>query len=221
MATRYRWLRLNTDLKFSIVQKRLLDVKFSEISDDWFSESNNEPEKSIHYYWRTAITALYLDKNNDQVFQSVPTLSVVEFSLFEYKNFIYIRIKNPPRSVSMLANALERILGFGVWFENINMLANGRAALLRNLPDARLVSVKATNVKLTESVMGRIEAVSKELIPDDLLVELSMYPNLIDFCSYEVLIEGVKGQVSFYRNGQVKVGDNISGIVLSIVESML
>ncbi len=221
MATRYRWLRINTDLEITEIKAKIAGARFSTDVDEWFSSVDPEINGVIRYYWRTVVTTSYIDQDNSQVYQAVPTLAMLDFSLVKGKAATYIRLKNPPRTISVFLSALEQIIGFGFWVENFNMLVCGRDELLKKSNNARLVSVKATNVKLAENVIGRVEAVSKEYISDDILGKFAMYPHLIDFCAYELIHQNMRGQVSFYRNGQVKVSENIGGFVLDLVENIL
>jgi hypothetical protein len=221
MATRYRWLRLNTDLDIAEILAKIAEARFSRDVDEWFSIVDQEIDVGIRYYWRTVVTTSYIDQDNSQVYQATPTLAVLDFSLVKRRRATYIRLRNPPRTVSIFLGALERIVGFGFSVESVNTLVCGRDELLKSSVSARLVSVKATNVKLAESVIGRVEAISKEYISDDILGKFAMYPHLIDFCAYELIHQNVRGQVSFYRNGQVKVSENIVGFILDLIENTL
>ncbi|GAA5013760.1 hypothetical protein GCM10025794_02150 [Massilia kyonggiensis] len=208
MATRYRWLRINTELKIAEIKARMAAARFSVDVDDGFSFIDSDIRGEIRYYWRTVVTTSYIDHDNSQ-------------ALVDGRTTSYIRLKNPPRTMSAFLNALERIIGFGFSVENFNVLLHGREELLKRSDSARLVSVKATNVKLADNVIGRVEAVSKDYISNDLLGKFSMYPHLVDFCTYELIHKNVRGQVSFYRNGQARVSENIGGYVLNLVEGVL
>jgi hypothetical protein len=221
MATRYRWLRINTELKIEEIKALMAAARFSADVDDGFSFRDSGIFGEIRYYWRTVVTTSYIDHDNSQVYQAVPTLAMLDFSLVNGRTASYIRLKNPPRTISPYLNALERIIGFGFSVENFNVLLHGREELLKRSDSARLVSVKATNVKLADNVIGRVEAVSKDYISNDLLGKFSMYPHLVDFCTYELIHKNVRGQVSFYRNGQARISDNIGGYVLNLVEGVL
>lgn len=222
MATRYKWFRFESRIRSTELFEMLTSPNFSREADTGFIATGaTAHELSGRYFWKSEVEATNFDNFGNEVVERFSTVSFLEFAFCIEGDQSYIRVKNPGRSVTAFANSIEAIAGLGFWVESVNLLELIGGAISHSVEQLKLVGLKATNVAISEKVVARVEFASKENIEEIVLKDYLRHPHVLEYCAFEILHHGVRGQASFSRTGQVKVSDQLAPLVIGIVEQTL
>lgn len=216
---RYRWFKVNLPDSFEASIKK---IPFTEDEEThipgFFLLDQKKQNFEFQYRWLTNIEAITFS-NGEAATNFISILNVVHFTLFEKGKKVWIKVKNPPRSLKELFLALELAFGFGFSIESTALSASAISGILRKLDDHRLISFKANGSIVEVQTVFRLEAASKVGIDIDSFRMLRETKYSLDHSCFEVSHKGYKGQFSSGGNGTVKVSGDISTLLLGLIES--
>lgn len=216
---RYRWFKavLPGSFEASIRKIPLVEDETTHIPG-FFLLDQKKQHFEFQYRWITNIEAVTFS-NGEAATNVISILNVVQFSLFEKGKKVWIKVKNPPRSLKELFFALELAFGFGFSIEPIGLSASAISGILRKLDDHRLIAFKANGSVVEVQAVFRLEAASKVGIDIDSFRMLRETRYSLDHSCFEVSHNGYKGQFSSSGNGTIKVSGDISNLLLGLIEN--
>lgn len=219
---RYRWFQVGFNGDGKNLPRLLLSEPFRENSEYGFiSHSDPFENNRFRFAWKTSIFASSFNNEGEVNRQQIFSFSFIEFSIREVGSKIFIRIKNPTRSLLDFWNAMEKILGFGFWVKPIDVVPLGNNLIRSKFPDFKLIGLKLTNVLIGKNILARMEFVSKQEIIHGEVEKYLSQPHTLEFSAYEIFYQGTKAQISFHRTGLLKVSDNMSSLLTDLMEKQM
>jgi hypothetical protein len=216
---RYRWFKVKLPDSFEASIKKILVVEYETTQiPGFFLLDHKKQYFDFLYRWITNIEAITFS-NGEAATNVISILNSVQFSLFEKEKKVWIKVKNPPRSLKELFFALELAFGFGFSIESTTLSAAAISRILRKLDDHRLISFKANGSVVEDQTIFRLEAASKVGIDIDSFRMLRETRYSLDHSCFEVSHKGYKGQFSSGGNGTIKVSGDISNLLLGLIEN--
>lgn len=222
MLSRYRWYRVqlpktNIDLLQVIMQQPLThDRSFG------FSVLDNSiDEVKYRFFWRTKVVVTRFDEIGEPVYEKIESVNFTDFVIIPMGEVTLLRVENPTKSVRELLNALEFIIGFGFTCKPLTFERSRPTKIFENVDSARLISLKVLGAVVEEDLVARMEFVSKQGMELDKIQLLHGLSYKVDYAVFELVFEGVKGQVAFASSGLVKISGQLSPKLLALVESDL
>lgn len=222
MASRYKWYRCAIPSNLDTFIEKLISCRPLLEEGSWFKLSQDEHGyQAIRFYWTVHVAATSVDGFGEERAQTYSMVSFQEFSFVEIKGKVFLRLKNPGRNLSMLFNTLEKIAGFGFSVDPVGLIGTISERFQSSVDGFKLTGVKVANVVIASKVVARFEFASKDSIEDKTLSVYLKHPHTLEFCAYEVMYKNVRGHVSFYRAGQVKISEQLAGFLIEVVENNL
>lgn len=198
--------------------ERLMSKQFYSEEGSWFKLVEGDDSRTMRFYWTVQVSTTSVNADGEELPQKYSVVSYQEFTLLNIKNKVFLRLKNPGKNITGLFNVLEKFAGFGFWVEPVSVIDWASSKLQRVVDSCKLTGLKAANMAVSAKVVGRFEFASKEGIDMDLLSAYLKKPHVVDYCSYEIIYKNVRGQVVFYRNGQVKASEQLAPLLIKTVE---
>jgi hypothetical protein len=222
-VTRYKWYRVRPPISTATLLRRIRVSSFEEDSDSGFLPSVLEGAgpNSFRFLWKTSVVAMSVDEDGNRKSQLVQSVDQMEIEFSEEKDFIWLRVMDPPRMSRELFNAIERIAGMGTSFEVETFSPKQQAKFIRSCDGYRLVGLRGVGSSVEHKVVARIELASKEGIRPEKLAFLEQLRFASDQTTYELTERGLKGQVTFTASGVVRIAGAIQPFVLSQLEAQL
>lgn len=199
-------------------------LMLGKTEDRTFSFSFLGQEKNrwkYNYYWQAYISRVDFDEDGLLRTEEIINFSFCELEFYFSNSKMWLRVKNPPRSVKDLLDNIERAVGFGFFVESVSLFLNDNFLLLGKNAHKKLIAFKAFVPMPMESSLVRMEAVSKEGMDLDSFTLLQKNDYQLDQLTYEVMFERARGQISIGRSGLVKIGGQISPYLLEQIEKSL
>lgn len=218
MASRYKWYICEISTDIESLCKRLMSKKFYSEEGSWFKLVDDGNSRTMRFYWTVQVSTTSFNVNGDELPQKYSLVSYQEFTLMKIRNKVFLRLKNPGRNTNGLFNVFEKISGYGFWIEPISVIDWASSKVQNVVDSCKLTGLKVTNMAVGPKVVGRFEFASKDGIDNDLLSVYLKKPHVVDYCSYEILYKNVRGQVIFYRTGQVKISEQLAPLLIKTVE---
>lgn len=219
MSNRYRWLRIKYPSAIQDVDKLFIEHPFGAGVPYGFSTiDNNEYSERYRFLWRTLITVTSLDDCGNPIYQEVDSVGFIDFSIIEANGEFFLRIMNPGRSIRDFLNALEDVFGFGFTVKPIEFDDKCLTGVFEKVDSFRLVGMKISGAVLGKDLVSRMEFASKNGIKVSDISFLDKIKYRVDFSTYEVIINGIKGGVAVSASGMVKISGYIDKKLLELIE---
>lgn len=222
MINRYRWYRLQFPRSSQSLSSIIEEHQFSK--DDEIGFLNLERNKSIskhRFLWRTEVFVTKFDDSGLPYYEPVENINYVDFALFEITGIFFLRVENPPRSIRELLNTLESKVGLGFTSKVITFEKVKPTSLFASVDSSKLIGLKVAGAVIGEDLVGRMEFASKNGM---LIAEMKVLDGIrytVESAIFELVYEGLKGQVSITSNGMVKLSGQLSPKILSLIEQDL
>ncbi|AYR27042.1 hypothetical protein RC54_18450 [Herbaspirillum rubrisubalbicans] len=162
-----------------------------------------------------------LDSEGSPTYQAIDSISFKDFSLFEREGTFFLRIENPGRNSRELFNALELLFGFGFSADAITFGRSKPTLIFGSVDSSKLIGLKVSGAVVGEEVVARMEFVSKYGIDVANVTALKGLRYNVDFASFDMLHQGVKGNIAIFANGVVKIAGQLSPLLLDLLEQEL
>ncbi|WP_293779755.1 hypothetical protein [uncultured Oxalicibacterium sp.] len=221
MFKRYRWYRVQLPKNSAAFNEAVAQNTFTPDTDFGFSRLEDESgsgSSTFRFLWRSKITVAKYNQEGLLDFENVTTVHFTDFTIFGIDENIFLRIENPTRSLSDFFNTLERIYGLGFTNKRITFEKSKPHTVFSAVDLAMLTKLKVVGVTFDNGLVGKMEFESKTGIEESQLQLLHGIPYKIESASYELLISGVRGHLTFSANGSVKVGGNLAPRILHLIE---
>jgi len=218
MLTRYRWYRIQfprRDISLStIIGERPLTPNtasgFSRI-DDALGASK------FRFFWRTKVMVTRFDDGRP-IYEEIASVSFTDFAIVQIAGSNFLRIENPSRNVRDLLNALESLIGLGFTSKALTFEKSKPTTIFESVASAKLIGLKVVGAVIDEDLVARMEFASKQgMIVENmkLLADLRYH---VDSAVFELVFEGVRGQVAFASSGVVKISGQLAPRLVQLIE---
>jgi hypothetical protein len=175
---------------------------------------------SYRFLWRTKIMVTQFDDGAPS-YQEVASVSFTDFAVICVEGSTFLRIENPGRNTRELLNALEALVGFGFTSKAVTFEKVKPSLVFENVGSIKLVGLKVVGAVIKEDLVARMEFASKEGMLIDELKFLEGLRYKVDFASYVLLYEGVRGQLAFSAGGTVKISGPLAPMLVHLIEKDL
>lgn len=175
----------------------------------------------FRFLWRSAIVAVGFDDNGIRTTQTFNSVEQLSISFLQVGDVLFLRLTDPPRATRELFNALELAGGIGMSIQPYIFSPRQQARMLNHCDDFSLIGLRGVGISSRHHVVARIELASKDGINIKLLPFLDELKFNPDQSSYEVMQEGIKGQVTFTVSGAVRITGGVLPFVVSQLENQL
>lgn len=219
MHTRFRWYRIQLPREAaslpSVIDSRPLtpDASFG------FSRVEGTIGTTVYrFLWRTTIVVTQFDDSGAPSFQEVASVNFTDFAVLPVAGDTFLRIENPGRNIRDLLNALESLVGLGFTSRPITFEKARPTTVLESVEATKLVGLKVVGAVVDEDLVARIEFASKQgmLVEKMKLLDSLRYKQ--ESASYELLFEGIRGQLTFSSSGLVKVSGQLAPQLVHLIE---
>lgn len=222
MSSRYRWYGIKLPKGITNLGDVIAKHPLHEETDRGFiSIEGLLGNSSYRFVWRSTIFATQLDSKGNPSYHEVSTVNFTDFSIIQRKGGICLRAENPGRTIRDLLNALEGAVGLGFACKAIDFERSKPALVFEQVEVTKLIGLKIVNASFGQDLVGRMEIASKQGIRPDQMDILRGVPHKVDSASYELIHEGIKGQLTIGSNGTVKIGGQLAPKLLSLIEQDL
>lgn len=219
MLIRYRWYRIQLhrgdfDL-YSIVVDRPLthDVSFG------FSRIEGTLGASkFRFLWRTKVVVTRFDDGGVPSYEEVASVSFTDFAIVSVDGVTFLRIENPGRNIRDLLNALESIVGLGFTSKPLTFDKVKPTTVFENVEITKLVGLKVVGAVINEDMVARMEFSSKQGMIVENMKLLDGIRYNVDYAVFELIYEGVRGQIAFASSGMVKVSGQLAPRLVHLIE---
>lgn len=222
MLTRYRWYRIQLpsgipDLPGVIAKHPLV----ANANQGFTRVEGSLGAPIFRFLWRSKVVITQFDDSGAPSYQEVATVNFTDFAIVSIEGSTFLRIENPGRSIRDLLNAIEALVGLGFTCKPVTFENTKPTTVFEKIETIKLIGLKVIGVVLEEDLVARMEFASKQGITLDKLTILEGVPHKIESASYELIYEGVKGQLAFTSNGTVKVSGQLAPRLIHLVEQDL
>lgn len=222
MLTRYRWYRIQ--LPPDAIDLATLVAKCPFLPDLPFGFTRVEAgigSPSYRFLWRTRVVITKLDADGSPAYEQVESVSFTDFAVVVVEAMTFLRIENPGRNIRDLLNALESLAGMGFTAKPVAFDRAKPTTVFERVNVSKLVGLKVVGAVIGEDLVARMEFASKQgMIVEEMKV-LNGLQYKVDFAVFELIYEGVRGQVSFSASGAVKVSGQLAPKLVSLIEQDL
>jgi hypothetical protein len=162
-----------------------------------------------------------LDADGIPTYEQVDSVSFTDFALVEIGDLTFLRVENPGRSVRDLFNALETLVGMGFTTKPVTFDRGQPTTVFGSVDASKLVGLKVVGAVLADDLVARMEFASKEGMVINNMIILAGLKYKVEHAAFELVLGGVKGQISFAANGTVKISGQIAPKLVGLVEDDL
>lgn len=220
MPIRFRWFRLKIPASSRDFASSLSRIKFDADNPYGFtvSDSDDSTGPTYRFLWRTTVLVTRVDEDGTPSVQPVDSVDFSDFRISDIDGITFLRVENPGRNVRDLLNALEAVVGMGFTVEPVLFDRAQPSTVFNNVTTSKLVGLKVINAVVAHDVVARMEFASKDGIDPSKLEVLKGLTYKVEHAAFEVLFQGLRGQVSFAASGMVKINGKIAGKLASFIE---
>ncbi len=205
MMNRYRWYRIHIPQNSDQVINVLDEFQLTANKAYGFSKFvNSITPHSYRFFWRTKIVITQFDESGNPFYQQMDSINFVDFVLLESLNKILLRIENPGKSVRDLINAFESIFGLGFTCKLLSFKNVSPTRVLQTADLVRIIGLKVFGTAINEDIVTKMEFASKQGMKLEKIPQLKGLTHIIEYITYEILFEGVKGCLTIHSNGTGK-----------------
>jgi len=222
MFIRYRWYKIQLPhgnvILPDLVTKRIFtpDTSFGFVQ----VESGIDTPR-FRFLWRTMVVVTRIDDDGIPSYEQVASLSFTEFAVVTIDNLTFLRIENPGRNIRDLLNALESIIGLGFSAKPITFDKSKPTTVFQCVEITKLIGLKVVGAVIDEDLVARMEFASKQGMIVENMKLLDGLKYKVDSAVFELIYEGVRGQVAFASSGMVKVSGQLAPKLLHLIEQDL
>lgn len=222
MITRYRWYRIqlpkdNLDLLSIISDKPLTnETNFGFTQIDGI---NGIPR--FRFIWRTKVVATRFDEEGVPSYEEIASVNFTDFAIVSLDNVIFLRIENPGRNIRDLLNALESTVGLGFTSKSLTFEKVKPTTVFASVQVTKLVGLKIVGAVIDDDLVMRMEIASKQGMIVESIKLLDGLRYKVDSAIYEIIYEGVRGQLAFSSSGLIKVSGQLAPKLVHLIEQDL
>lgn len=222
MHTRYRWFRIQLPARAVDLAALVATQAFDSASTCGFARvPNGTAGASYRFLWRSRVVVTKLDPDGVPIYEQVDSVNFTDFALVEIGDLTFLRVENPGRSVRDLFNALETLVGMGFTTKPVTFDRGQPSTVFCSVDASKLVGLKVVGAVLADNLVARMEFASKEGMFINNMTILAGLKYKVEHAAFELVLRGLKGQISFSANGTVKISGQIALKLVGLVEEDL
>lgn len=221
---KYRWFELQADLNAEKIAKKLRSTKLSESSRAGFAARKSEEKTDrflLRFLNRITIRMVVIGENGVPEEQDLETVNSVDIAIFQISNRTWLRVDDPPRSLRVLLENVEAVLGLGVAIRPVIASLSTQRYALRGADSFNLVSFKGIGGSVIHQAIARFEVAAKQGLVPEKIEFLRQLDFKIEQSTFEVVKQMTRGQISFAPTGVVRVTGQLAPFLLQEVEKAL
>ena len=222
MLTRYRWYRIQFPSSISDISSIITGRPLTKGASFGFSRMEGTMGASRYrFLWRTKVVVTLFDDDANPSYEEVASINHTDFVMITVDDITFLRIENPRRNIRDLLNALESIIGLGFTCKPLTFEKAKPSDMFKSIDSNKLIGLKVVGAVVDEDVVARMEFASKQgmIIKDMKLLDDLNY-NVVSTV-FELVYEGVRGQVSIASNGLIKVSGKLAPRLVHLIEQGL
>lgn len=159
-------------------------------------------------------------EDGSELMESVLTIDIYSFRLFETQQHQYLSIIDPPRGSRVITDLMELILGdVQYYIEPLKLTPDLIKRHAEKFDSARLVSAKVRDFEVYDGAIGRLEITSQNGLLPSIAPFLENKFHRVDALTYEVSQRFTRGLIYYYRNGTLKVSGPLVEVAFPAFES--
>lgn len=222
MMIRYRWFRIQLPESAWEIAAVIAKCPFYATSAYGFAQTSGEDgEDGYRFFWRTRVVVTKLDAEGSPAYEEIDSVSFTNFAVVTLSNMTFLRIENPGRNIRDLLNALETLIGLGFTAKPIMFDKGWPSAVFSFVDSSKLVGLKVVGAVLADDLVARMEFASKEGLVIEKISVLAGLQYKIELAVFELILNGLRGQLAFSANGTVKISGQVAPKLLSLIEQDL
>lgn len=222
MLNRYRWYRVQLPKACPSLEE--IVSKHPLVEDSAFGFMRLESgidAPTFRFFWRTKVVVTRLDVEGSPIYEEFSSVSFTDVGFVRIQNEIFLRILNPGRNIRDLLNALESLVGLGFTCVPVTFEKARPSTLFYSIEVLKLVGAKIVGAVIEEDLVARIDLVSKQGMELDKLSLLDGLHYKVDSAVYDLVYEGIRGQVAIASSGIVKLSGQLAPKLLHLLEQDL
>lgn len=218
MTMRYRWYRIQLPNDCDLIH--LISKKpFTQNVNFGFSLLEVSALNSLFkFFWRTKVVITKLDDEGSPLYEEVTSVNFTNFAFIKVEGVMLLRVENPGRNIRDLLNALELLVGLGFTCKLLTFEKIQPTKIFENVEVTKLIGLKVVGAVIDEDLVARIEFASRQGMIKENLKVLNNLNYKVDTAIYELIFEGVRGQISIASNGLVKISGQLSPKLIHLIE---
>lgn len=222
MLTRYRWYRIQLPRVDFDLTNIIAGKSLTQNASYGFSRIEGAMGDSMfRFLWREKVVVTLFDEEGTPSYEEVANVNFTDFAIIHIDDATFLRIENPGRNIRDLLNTLESLIGLGftsqqVSFEKINPLV-----VFESVDVINMIGLKVVGAVIDEDLVARIDLASKQGMKIDKIQLLEGLHYKVVSAVFELIHEGVRGQVTYASSGLVKVSGKLAPKLLYLIEKDL
>lgn len=222
MLTRYRWYRIQIPYGDYNLDKIISDKPLTQNVSFGFSKILDEIGSSKYrFLWRTKVVVTRFDDEGTPSYEEVASVSFTDFAIVQVDGITFLRIENPGRNIRELLNALESILGLGFTSKPLTFDKAKPTTVFESVDSTKLVGLKVVGAVIDDDLVARMEFASKRGMIVENMKLLNDLRYKVETSIFELIYEGVRGQLVFASNGLAKVSGQLAPRLVHLIEQDL
>jgi hypothetical protein len=222
MLIRYRWYRVQfpsdyVDLPSIIAGKGLMEnasFGFTRIEGPMGSEM-------FRFLYRSKVTVTLFDDDGVPSYEEIASVNFTDFAMISIDDASFLRLENPSRNARDLLNALESLIGLGFTCNPLTFKTIKPTTIFEKVESSKLIGLKVVGAVINNDLVARMEFASKQgmVIEDMKLLDDLRYN--VSSSVFEMIFEGIRGQVTFASSGLVKISGQLAPMLVYLIEQDL
>ncbi|MDN7909078.1 hypothetical protein [Burkholderia cepacia] len=222
MLTRYRWYKIKLPRKEFDLSSMIVGRPLTREANSGFVRVEDGGDVSkFRFLWRTKILIARLDDEGAPRYEEIESVSFKDFAVIDVKGMTFLRVENPGRNLRDMLNALESMIGLGFSSEPLTFEKGRPTSVFDNVESSKLVGLKVVGAVIQEDLVARMEFASKQGMVIESMKLLDGLRYNVESAVFELIHQGVRGQLAFSSSGVVKVSGQLSPKLVSLIEDDL
>lgn len=222
MLKRYRWYRIQLPRGAKDLAEIITARPLGPGDTYGFSRTEGSTGEWLHrFLWRTKVFVTQFDDAGVPSYQEVASVNFTDFAIIELDGESFLRIENPGRNIRDLLNALESMVGLGFTSKLLTFEKAKPTKVFESIQAFKLIGLKVVGAVVEEDLVARMEFVSKQGMVVEQMKLLEGLRHKVDSATYELLYEGIRGQLAFSSSGTVKVSGQLAPRLVHLIEQDL
>jgi hypothetical protein len=217
MQMKYKWYTLRFSEKIKDIDQLILARPFLTNSIFGFSRASSSERGQFTLTWRTSVAVQTIDQSGEPSIVSVDGVDQINFSVSDQKRFFLLRLEST-KAFGRLLDALEEITGTSSTVAPIEMSMRAAEVVLSHATSTKLVGLKVSGAALNEDLVARLEFASKNGMTERKIGLLKGLRYKTEQATYEVLLQGLTGRISFNASGFVRLSGRLAPALLGALD---
>jgi hypothetical protein len=175
----------------------------------------------FRFLWRTKVVVTRFDDEGTPSYEEVASVNFTDFAIVQVDGVTFLRIENPSRNIRELLNALESILGLGFTSKPLTFDKAKPTTVFKSVDSTKLIGLKVVGAVIDNDLVARMEFASKQGMIVENMKLLNDLRYKVETSIFELIYEGVRGQLVFASNGLVKISGQLAPRLVHLIEQDL